>query len=132
MAEIEITTAGELKLAGDTVGHIAWVRPFIESDVAGVYDDEEPYAPDWHIGCTPCDEKEELLSDIEDVVRRKLKHLIEDVRKEALTEDGVLVSSIDAIEAVLADLEFETRPQPTSHQIRSRRLRTSPKSMCAA
>lgn len=107
MAEIEITTSGELKLAGDIVGRIKWMQPFIESDVAGVYDDDEPFVQDWSVECTSCGEKDELLDDIEDVVRRKLRHLIEDLRKEALTDDGVLISSIGAIEVVLDGLEFE-------------------------
>ena len=41
MSEIEITTTGELKLFGDVIGHISWVRPYIESDVAGFWVKEE-------------------------------------------------------------------------------------------
>ncbi len=37
MTEIEITTTGELKLAGDVVGHITWTRPYVARDVAGVF-----------------------------------------------------------------------------------------------
>ena len=37
MAEVEITTTGEVKLNGDVVGHITYTRPYVESAIAGVF-----------------------------------------------------------------------------------------------
>jgi hypothetical protein len=60
MAEIEITTSGEVKLAGDMVGQITWTRPFVEVEVAGVFyigDDDwgDPFE------CGGCIERDSLL-----------------------------------------------------------------------
>lgn len=89
MAEIEITTTGELILEGDKVGQITWARAYAEYEVAGTYDDSgfgfnefgDPY------GCSECDEKEGEIDDLE--IERNA--LLEKVKKltGALSDLGV-------------------------------------------
>ena len=88
MAEIEITTAGELKLAGDIVGHIAWVRPFIESDVAGLYDDFGNGYDEWG----------DLygFADLDD---------LKDERDELESERNALLKERDDLQSQLAEFE---------------------------
>lgn len=109
MAEIEITTSGELKLAGETVGHIQWTRPYIESDVAGEYFGWDPHVDEWgaRIDCTACGERDELISDLEFSIKRKIAPMLEGIRKEALSDDGVLISSLDALDEEIDELGFE-------------------------
>lgn len=72
MAEIEIRTDGELRLAGEVVGQVVWVRPFIERDVAGTYDDEDALLEQY---CSGCEEKNSTLDDAQRVVERALERI---------------------------------------------------------
>jgi hypothetical protein len=73
MAEIEIRSTGELLLLGEVVGRITWERPFIESDLAGTYDDHgwgydefgDPFE------CSKCEDRADEVEEIE-VERDKL------------------------------------------------------------
>lgn len=65
MSEIKITTSGELHLDGDIVGRIEWVKPYVESDVAGEFSLDDPFVDEWgaRIDCTSCAELDELHAD---------------------------------------------------------------------
>lgn len=100
MAEIEIRTTGELIVNFEVVGQITWAKPLIESEIAGIYDEcGDP------LNCTPCDEKVDALSELDVAINDKLAKLLKRVRKEALG-DGVLISSLDEIDVLIAELEF--------------------------
>lgn len=62
MSEIKITTSGELRLDGDIVGRIEWVKPYVESDVAGEFNQDDPFVDEWgaRIDCTSCVELDDL------------------------------------------------------------------------
>ncbi|WP_224825788.1 hypothetical protein [Cognatishimia sp. MH4019] len=110
MSEIKITTSGELHLDGDVVGRIEWLKPYVESDVAGIFSQDDPFVNEWgeRNDCTACEEKVELLAALENAVTVKLKRTLAGVRKEALSEDGVLIASLDAVDALIDELDFET------------------------
>ncbi|AUQ62356.1 MULTISPECIES: hypothetical protein [Phaeobacter] len=107
MAEIEIRTTGELIVNLEVVGQITWAKPLIESEIAGIYDDHGFGYDEWGdpLNCTPCDEKDDALSELDAAINDKLAKLLKRVRKEALG-DGVLISSLDEIDVLIAELEF--------------------------
>ena len=74
MAEIEIRTSGELMLAGEVVGSINWARPYIESEVAGIYDD----AGDGLHGiyCQGCVDKDSVLDVVAGVLEDVLDRIV--------------------------------------------------------
>lgn len=79
MAEIEITTTGELILEGDKVGQITWARPYAEYEAAGTYDDAGFGLDEWgaRIGCSECDEKDDEIGDLE----TERDNLLKEVKK---------------------------------------------------
>ena len=88
MAEIEIRSTGELLLHGDVVGQITWERPFIESDLAGTYDDHGMGYDEFGdaYGCD-CDEKTDEIDQLEDE------------RDELITERDALRDQLDELES---------------------------------
>jgi len=108
MSEVKITTSGELHLDGDIVGRIEWLRPYVEGSVAGTYDFDE-MVDEWgnRIDCANCEELQDKLGDLESPANGQVVPLIAKMRKEALTKEGVLMSSIDALGAVICKMDFE-------------------------
>ena len=110
MAEIEITTTGELKLEGDVVGRIKWLRLFVESDVAGQFSTDDPFVDGWggRIDCTECDERDELLDDLRGSVAA-IRRLLDDARKKlddlSLSDDEIAQRLVE-VDALLSGLDF--------------------------
>lgn len=107
MAEIEIRTTGKLIVNLEVVGQITWAKPLIESEIAGIYDDHGFGYDEWGdpLDCAGCDERDDALSALDTAINDKLVGLLKRVRKEALGE-GVLISSLDAIDTLIAEMEF--------------------------
>jgi hypothetical protein len=111
MSEIKITTSGELKLNDDVVGRIEWLRPFVESDVAGEFSLDDPFVDEWgvRIDCTACVEKDELLDDLDGAVDRA-RRLLSDARKKLKSlnlSDGATAQRLVEVDVLLGNLEFE-------------------------
>jgi|LULG01.1.fsa_nt_gb hypothetical protein len=112
MSEIKITTSGEIQLNGDVVGRIEWLKPFVESDVAGTFDQDDPFVDEWgaRIDCTACLEKDDLLDDLDGSVARA-RRLLGDARKKlkALNlQDGATAQRLVEVDVLLGALEFTT------------------------
>lgn len=112
MAEIKITTTGELHLDGDVVGRIEWLKPYVESDVAGIFSQDDPFVNEWgeRIDCTGCDDKIDLLEGAERDVRRiatKIRACIKSLEGMGLGE-GRTASKLRDAQAVCENMEFET------------------------
>ncbi|MFI0396014.1 hypothetical protein [Paracoccus jiaweipingae] len=110
MAEIEIRTTGELIVNLEVVGRITWAKPLIESEIAGLYDDHGYGYDEWGdpFDCSPCDEKDDLLKDIEDAVGR-VQRLLGDVseRLDGMgLSDGLTRQRVIEAQGVLKGLEF--------------------------
>lgn len=85
MAEIEIWSTGELRCEGEVVGRITFLRPFAESEFAGMYwpDDHEDFGREWAT--------EEDVSELED----EIEDLKDDLEKER--------AEVKRLKALLAD-----------------------------
>lgn len=90
MAEVEITTTGEVKLNGDVVGKITYSRPYVEAEIAGVFDTSDGYQYEpW--GCDGCYdlevEKDELECKVDELEGKVIELVDErDALKDALAE----------------------------------------------
>jgi hypothetical protein len=112
MSEIKITTSGELQLNGDIVGRIEWLKPFIESDVAGSFSQDDPFVDEWgaRIDCTSCEEPDELHTDNRRRVRA-VQELLTLGRKRLASiggAGGLVDERLIEVEALLGHMEFET------------------------
>ena len=111
MAEIEITTGGEIKLAGDVVGQITWTRPYVESEAAGVYDDHGYGYDEWgdQYECSGCIERQSLLDLAKEACEKinaiglRVQTRLERMR----WEDDELNGLIREIRAISDEVEFE-------------------------
>lgn len=109
MAEIEITTCGELMLAGEIVGRITWARPYIEGEVAGAYEAtgmwRDEFGDPMCGGCDDCDR--DRLRDAEDAVARSLDRIAKceaEVAQRAL--GGDLAHHLEQMRRDLEALDF--------------------------
>ncbi len=93
MAELEIRTTGELMQNGEIVGHIAFAKPFVEREVAGMYwpDDHEDFGREWAT--------EEDVTDLED----EIEELKDDLERER--------ARVKRLERVVADLTAQLQAQ---------------------
>ncbi len=112
MSEIEITTTGEVKLCGDVVGRITWMKPFVESDVAGRFSHDDQFVDEWgaRIDCTECAQKNELLDDLDGAVARArglLRNTCKNLKKLKLSDEAILQQVVE-INTLLGNLDFET------------------------
>lgn len=112
MAEIKITTTGELQLDGDVVGRIEWLKPYVESDVAGLFVQDDPFVDEWgaRIDCTSCADLDELLTDAERQVRA-VQRLLKLGRKRLAGiggAGGLVDQRLIEVETLLGNMEFET------------------------
>lgn len=110
MAEIEIRTTGELIVNLEVVGRIAWAKPLIESEIAGIYDDHGLGYDEFGdpLDCSACDERDDLLEEIEDAVGR-VQRLLDDVNKRLDgmgLSDGMTRQRVIEAQGVLNGLEF--------------------------
>jgi len=109
MAEIEITTSGEIKLAGDVVGQITWTRPYVESEVAAVfYIGEEDWGDPYE--CSGCIERQSLL-DLAKEACEKINAIGLRVQSRLglmRWEDDQLDGHIREMRAISDEVEFET------------------------
>lgn len=112
MSEIKITTSGELQLDGDIVGRIEWLRAFVESDVAGHFNHDDPFVDEWgaRIDCTSCEELNGLHTDNQLQVRAVQRLLA--LGRKRLAAIGGAGGPVDErlieVEHLLGRMEFET------------------------
>jgi len=112
MSEIKITTTGELQLNGEIVGRIEWLKPFVESDVAGSFSQDDPFVDEWgaRIDCTACAELDELHGDNHRRAKN-VRDLLNLTRKRLASiggAGGLVDQRLIAIEVILGNMEFET------------------------
>jgi hypothetical protein len=112
MSEITITTSGELHLNGDFVGRIEWLKPFVESFVAGTFTQDDPFVDEWgaRIDCTSCSALDELHTENERQVRG-VQRLLTLTRKRLASIGGAggpVDQHLIQVEDFLGNMEFET------------------------
>lgn len=112
MAEIEIRTSGELMLAGEVIGQITWARPYIERDVAGVYELEgwgrDDFGLPYDYECAACEEKTSVLNEAQHVLERVLDRVVKSEAEAAsLGLAGDIPHHLDQMRRDLEALDLE-------------------------
>jgi hypothetical protein len=111
MDGIRITTTGEIHLNGDLVGRIQWLKPFVESDVAGVFTPDDEFVDEWgaRINCSACTSASELLEDLDREtaqVDRKICEAIRELRAAEFTGEKVY-EALGSAREILIRMDFD-------------------------